>query len=243
MTRAENVARLLNPTRAISEAARKAVRNVVQPAPDGGGYTRFVGWMKLVLPLVAGLLVLLLVVWPQLEESTEGFRIGQSGLTLLDTGGQQVANALFTGTDNRNQPFAVTAQSAIQSESNSDAVELNLPKADLAMKDGSWIALAAKSGLYDKSAQSLELSGDVNMFQDGGYEFSTESARVMLKDGTVTGTEPIRGQGPFGLLKASGFRILDRGRRIIFTGRTQLTIFPQAKGGAAGGAKSGGAKK
>lgn len=220
------MARLSDQTRTFSDNAANAVRRAVRPAADDGGYSRFVGWMKLVLPLIAGVLVALLVAWPHLEKKVDKFRLGQSGISFEEAAGQQVANARFTGTDKRNRPFTITARSASRSSTNKNAVHLDLPKADLTTEGGAWLAMSAKSGVYDRKAQILDLTGEVSIFQDGGYEFRTESIRIFLDDGTATGTEPVQGQGPFGVLVAAGVRLLDQGRRIIFTGKARLTIFP-----------------
>ena len=51
-----------------------------------------------------------------------------------------------------------------------------------------------------------------------------------LAAGDAIGTEPVRGQGPFGQLRAEGFRIYNRGERVEFIGKSKLVIRPPAKG-------------
>ncbi len=43
------------------------------------------------------------------------------------------------------------------------------------------------------------------------------------------GEEHVSGQGPFGHVEAAGFRVLDRGATIIFTGKTDLYLEPNAR--------------
>jgi lipopolysaccharide export system protein LptC len=50
-----------------------------------------------------------------------------------------------------------------------------------------------------------------------------------MSAGTAYGQEPIEGQGPFGNIKAQGFRVIDRGERVIFTGKAKMVIY-SAKG-------------
>ena len=50
-----------------------------------------------------------------------------------------------------------------------------------------------------------------------------------MQQGTAEGDDPITGQGPFGTVAAQGFRILDRGDTIIFTGHTRMLIRPREK--------------
>jgi lipopolysaccharide export system protein LptC len=197
----------------------------------GGGYTRFVALMKVALPLAAGILVLLVVIWPQLQKRSEGFRLEAAGPTLPDSQGQDMINARYNGIDQEGRPYTVTAESATQPESQSDAVNLTAPKADLTTDGGAWLALSAETGLYHRKASALDLAGNVNGFHDQGYEFYTRTARVDLKAGTAAGDDPVAGHGPLGEMKGSGFRITERGKRMLLTGKSQLTIFPSQKPG------------
>ncbi|MGE4221326.1 MAG: LPS export ABC transporter periplasmic protein LptC, partial [Alphaproteobacteria bacterium] len=120
------------------------------------------------------------------------------------------------------------ADSANQKAADSPLIELAQPKADIVMEDGSWLALTARKGLYDKNVQVLQLTGAVNLFHDKGYEFRTESATFDLKAGDAHGVDPVQGQGPFGQLDAQGFVIYNRGERVVFTGKSKLVLQPEA---------------
>jgi lipopolysaccharide export system protein LptC len=193
----------------------------------GGRYTRFVALMRIVLPVSAGVLVLLVVIWPQLHQERHKFRLGPGSLTAPDGGGQQALNPRFTGTDKQNRPYNVTADSALQNQEQPDEVMLSFPKADIALKDGSWIALTAERGQFSRQSQMLDLGGDVDLYHDSGFEFRTASARVDLGQSTADGDETVHGQGPFGTVDAEGFRIFESGRRILFTGKAKMVFWPQ----------------
>jgi lipopolysaccharide export system protein LptC len=138
-------------------------------------------------------------------------------------------NARFEGRDEKDQPFSVTADIATQSESDKDLVTLELPKADITLQDGAWLALTARSGEYRKDAQVLDLVGSVNLYHDKGFELRTEAARIHLDLGMAESAHPVQGQGNLGTIQAEGFKVLDRGARIIFLGRSRLVIEPQAQ--------------
>ena len=99
---------------AIEKTAIRAADAPAQHQPVsrrlGGNYSRFVGLMKLVLPAVAGVLVLMIIVWPQFEEKPDGFRLRPSTVSLESAGGQKLVNARYTGTDRRDNPFTITAK-------------------------------------------------------------------------------------------------------------------------------------
>ncbi len=195
-------------------------------------YGRFVGIAKVLLPTIATALIVIIVVWPELSEQENRFRLGPTRIDRSEAENLRMVNARFTGVDANTRPFTVTAESADQAKPGSERIVLTAPKADILLGNGAWIALTATSGAFNREKQILELTGNVNLFHDSGYEFQTESAVFDLTAGDATGTEPVTGQGPFGQLRAEGFRIYDRGARIEFTGKAKLTILPGAKDGS-----------
>lgn len=199
--------------------------------PRRVAYSKFVFVMKLLLPTVALGLIVLVVLWPQIYIDSSQFTIGFARLKASGGEFPSMVNARFVGTDRRNQPFAVTADLAKSTSLGSSNVELEMPKADLGMNDGSSMMLTANSGVFDQTVKTLKLQGAVNLFHDSGYEFRTAAADVDFTSGTASGTKPVDGQGPFGQLYGEGFRITDDGKRLLFTGKSKLTIFPAARNG------------
>lgn len=191
-------------------------------------YSKFVSSMKLLLPVTAFVLMVVVVVWPQIHGIEAGLPLGFGQLKLTDTDDPNMVNARFVGADAKNQPFSITADLAKNILQGSSAVDLEMPKADIEIKDGSSLVLTANTGVFDKDAKILDLVGSVNLFHDSGYEFNTEAARVDLGQGVAVGDKPIDGQGPFGNLQAEGFRMSDRGKTMYFTGKAKLVINPGA---------------
>ena len=194
-------------------------------------YYALVSVLKVVLPVAAVAMFLLVVFWPQLQTEIGGVKVKVSDVSLSQTGTMTLFDAHFEGVDSSGQPFNLTAEQASRSPGNSDVVILDLPKGDITMDSGAWIALDARTGRYNQVAQTLDLYGDVTLFHDRGFEIKTESARIDLAAGTARGRQTVAGQGPEGELKAQGFEVLDKGERIIFTGRSRVLIYPQVDRG------------
>ncbi len=192
-------------------------------------YSVFVGFMKVLLPATAAALILLVLAWPQLTLEEEGFHLSVSKLAPDQAESLTMLNARFEGLDESDRPYTVTADIATQSENDKDLVTLERPKADITLADGTWLALTAKSGEFHKEAQVLDLTGSVNLFHDKGFELRTEAARVRLDEGIAEGAQPVEGQGSIGTIQAEGFRVLDRGARIFFLGRSHMVIEPEAQ--------------
>ena len=193
-------------------------------------HSRRVRALRLLLPAVALALIALIVAWPQIKPPGFSISIGSTGDGTADA--PHMMNARFTGVDVEGRPFSVTAQSIIQIGETPETVDLTTPQADITLQDGSWLTLNAKSGVFSQKNQILGLRESVNLFHDKGYEFHTSAADIDLRASSASGGRPIAGQGPFGQITAEGFMILDRGRRVVFTGHTRLVILPRNTGHA-----------
>ncbi len=211
-------------------------------------YSVFVGLMKFVLPAVAFLLVTLVLLWPQIKQTEKGItRSIMSSLSIEDIENLQIVQPRFTGVDEGERPFMLTADLARQETAKADLVTLSAPKADITLEGGAWLAMTAKAGAYYQKAKILHLSGEVSLFHDDGYTVQTDEARIDFNTGSAEGNRPVIGEGPLGTLRAEGFRVYDEGDRLMFTGRSRLVIYIDDEGlkgiipggGAPTGGKSG----
>lgn len=203
-----------------------------QKAPQryvGGSYSRFVVWMKVLLPFLALGLIALVVAWPRLK-ADNAFRIGFATVTLTSETEPGMDNARYVGTDKNSKPYSVTADLARMVAGNDGLVDLELPKADLTLENGTWLVMTANTGRYTRDTSSLNLVGGVNVFHDTGYEISTDQLTVDLKAGAAEGHAPVNGHGPFGELKGQGIRLIDKGKVIYLTGPAQLVLFASQGG-------------
>lgn len=189
-------------------------------------YSRFVHAMKWLLPTVAAVLIAVILAWPYLRTEDLRFRISFAALTADQTEDPSMVNPRYLGIDNDDQAFSVTADLARKLAGGALSVELEMPKADITLNDGTWLVLTAENGVYQRTEQTLDLVGAVNLFHDSGYEFRTSKARIDLEKGRAVGDTAVYGQGPFGDLKAQGFDLLDKGKVIVFTGKSKLVIYP-----------------
>lgn len=199
----------------------------------GAGPRRVVGagafgsawqWLRIGLPVLTLIVIVVVLVWPVLF-SRAGFRLGSAPTSGGGDAYAQMNNPQFTGVDKRDQYYTVTASSATQRRAGEEIFELAAPKADWSLNDGSWMAVTSESGRFDKKQKQLDLVGHVTLFQDRGYELTTETATVDLSTGNASGDKPVQGQGPAGTIESEGFQLLDKGQVVIFTGQAKLLLF------------------
>lgn len=210
--------------RAADLAPRAVARSLARPA-----YSRFVGLMKWGLLALATLLVVVVLAWPGVLTRKEGFRISFSGLRGLGEEQLTMLNPRFLGVDRDNQPYVVTALSALQDPGDARRVTLQQVQADITLEQGDWLSLTASSGLYRQVEQTLTLEGPVSIHSDSGYELHLDRVEAALAEGRAWSDSPVRGQGPFGAVTADRMRLEERGRRIVFEGRVRVTVRPGAR--------------
>src|SRR5579885_3452959 len=95
---------------------------------------------------------------------------------------------------------------------------------ELKTHNGATVVVTAATGIYQSQAQLLDLFGDVTLTHQNGTTFTTDTARVNVADNTAQGDDPIHGHGPSGDIRAEGFRVLDKGDTIVFTGRSDVLL-------------------
>lgn len=189
----------------------------------GRAGTRTVRLLKILLPSLAVLIVALLIAWPLMQPAERAAKLN-------DTGELEMLNARYVSMDKEDRPFSVDAERAVRSTADPNVMDLVNPEAEMVLKDGTWIVLRAQKGRYNQESGKLLLLGGVRVLHDKGYEFVSDEAHVDVAEGTAWGDLPVTGQGPFGELHAQGFRLYDRGRTLIFTGRSNLKLAGRSVG-------------
>lgn len=208
-----------------TERERPRVDNVL-------GYSRFVRIMKIVLPLVAFSLIVLVVIYSTYSGDKNKIAITYGSVDTVEKD-RTLVHPKLTGTDGRGQPFTVTATGATQAPGKTRRMVFDDVVADVTMQDKSWVQVDAKTGLLDGEAKTLDLTESINIFSDKGYECHTASARYDFGLGLLKGENEISCQGPLGLISAKRFEGLRDPGIMRFTGGVSTTYFPAAREGTA----------
>jgi len=194
-------------------------------APTRGQMARrafLLRWAKRLLPLAGVGLLLTVALWPEFERDKARVQVSMRGLGARPEAVRVVAPR-YQGLDERNRPYTVTADLALQAGEDR-TVALERPRADILLAGGGWALLEAREGRYDRDRNRLDLAGAVTLWNDDGTMLVTDGAEVDLAEGAARGDRPVRAQGPFGTLSADGFRLRDRGAVVVFTGRARVVL-------------------
>lgn len=204
-----------------------------QRADSTVGYSRFVRIMKVMLPITALSLIVLVVVYSA-GGGRDNDTISIRGTEMNElTQDRALVNPKLTGTDGRGQPFTVTAKGATLAPGKAQRMTIDEVKADITMQDKSWVQVGAVQGTLDVEGKTLDLNHTINIYSDRGYECHTDSARYDFGSGLLKGESPIKCQGPLGIITAKRFEGLRDPGILKFMGGVSTNYFPAARQGDA----------
>jgi lipopolysaccharide export system protein LptC len=199
-----------------------STRDRMLPTPRRIARRRFmINVTKWVLPMVAMALLALIALWPEIDAATTKARLAMNNVSGEMEGGKLV-DARYNGIDEKGRPYTVTAATAWRIDA--QKVGLTLPKGDITLENGTWLMLTSKEGTFIQGLNQLDLVKDVTLYRDDGTTMHTESASIDLKAGAAAGSEPVHVEGPFGVLDAQGFTVMDKGSAIDFPGPAHVIL-------------------
>lgn len=199
------------------------VASVGQRWGDQFAHSRRVRQAKVMLPILAGVTLLAVAIWPLVKKTTQPRHVGASN------GQVAMADAHYLGMDKQGRPIEVRAASAEQEAGADKVYDLTAPETEITLKSGEWVTLTGEKGIYNQTTGHLTLIGNVTLIHDNGYEFTTDTAEIDTVRGIAWGNSRIAGQGPFGDIDAGGFRIGKDGASVVFTGKARLRLIEAAR--------------
>jgi lipopolysaccharide export system protein LptC len=197
-------------------------RDRLPPAPGRIARRRFViNLTKWVLPVTAMALLASIALWPQIQDALTQSRLHMNHIAGSVDGGKLIA-ARYNGVDEKGRPYTLTAATAWQIDP--ERVGLTTPKGDITLENGTWLMLTSKEGTFMQHLNQLDLTKDVTLYRDDGTTMHTQSATLDMKTGAAAGAQPTHVEGPFGVLDAQGFTVMDKGSAVDFPGPAHLVL-------------------
>lgn len=209
------------------ETSRKRLDRLIQTSNDRShlnhNYSRFIRWMRLILPTIALIIVAVVMSWGYIQEEQLAPLIESSQIQ-QSIGKNELLNPRFESRDDKNQPYTITAGRALQGEDNENLIILDEPLADMMLNSGNWVAIQSIQGAYRQDNERLLLREKVKLFHDEGYQLETEELHLDLNKSTAWSDLNVYAQGPAGTIYAKGLQAnLDQGL-LLFTGPAKLIL-------------------
>ncbi len=221
------VAQPLSPPPSAAGAVRDWSARQRLSAVDALRYSRFVAVMKRALPVLAVVLVASVIAYSVMPRHQEKMVTLQHASNVHND--LTMTKPSFTGTDERGNPYKVTAAEVVQDPKAKDYLraEMKQVDADMQFEDKSWINASAAHGFIDAKAGLLTLDGGISVFADNGYEMHTQSATANIKTNVLEGTQAVSGHGPLGKFSADRFHFDRLKKQLRLNGHVRMTLYPQ----------------
>lgn len=223
------------PAKKENRLSRLHLRDTKLNSMRGEAYTKLVGLLRWALPFFVFAGLASLIIWPMIRAHKLSSMIVERVPNLM------VDKLHLTGIDAQSHPYSLTAKRAFQAgrENSQSLVDLELPEAEISLKDGVWLAGKAAQGRLDQASKKLWLGGEVEFFHDEGYRFLSDEANIDWAQSLAWGEKPVLIQGSFGEIRGQGFRVLDGGKTLIVIGpaTARLDLQPSTGSGKVSGKK------
>jgi lipopolysaccharide export system protein LptC len=146
------------------------------------------------------------------------------GATAIEDGRLVMSDPRLDGFTGNDRPYSMAAQRAIQDLGNTNVVDLEGIEAKLPFDDANWITVAAKSGVLDRNANTLDLTDEIQLKTDTGVVALLKSAKVDFRGGNLDSDSPVDITMSGARIAADSLQVRDRGAVMIFEKRVRMEI-------------------
>ncbi len=189
-------------------------------------YSRFVNWLKVLLPLAALALLSTLFLFARGPADPSTIPFAEIEAVARD---QRLTSPAFSGVADDGSIIALSAQSA-QPEGG-DGLIVAAPRARIDSLDGTRINIVAGFGQIIENGRGARLEEDVEIETSNGYTIETGGLTARLDTGRLETLGPVTAEAPYGELTA-GRLVIETpegggGQRMLFTDGVDLIYRPQ----------------
>lgn len=187
------------------------------------GYSRFIKSMRLALPLLALVLTVVVMAWPEMDDKIVTVK-KEDLLPNANLAENELINPRFNSRDRDLNPYTVTATRAIQNQQEPDLIKLDSPTGNMTLKDGALLDVKANAGSYEQKEEKLFLESDVELTHQSGYVLTTDELRVDLKNGQAFSDKDVQITASEGNIEATGLDGNLETEILIFKGPAKMTL-------------------
>lgn len=206
----------------MSERADRQRQQRIIKARSGSSYDRLIGLLRVALPVLVGVIAAVLLFSPFTQRSEISFLLAKDKVEVAKER-MRVSSAEYRGQDNKGQPFALIAGSAVQQSSAEPVVRLQDLSAAIQL-DAGPATLAAKNGAYHLDREQVDVPGLVQLRTNEGYIIDVTNVAIDMKNRSMAGQGGVQGQLNLGRFSANAVKADLDARTITLTGNARLRI-------------------
>lgn len=138
----------------------------------------------------------------------------------------------LTGYDKENKPYSILARKGRQDPVNKDIMYLDDMIVEFTNAAGSKYNIVAKSTVYNKKDETMDMKGDVVVRQANRFTARMPQAIAQIKSKSLSTNENVEVVFADGTITAKGMEILDDGNRTRFLDKVKSRFgYPTQDGG------------
>ena len=191
-------------------------------AEPGSAHDWLVRWLKILLPAAAGVVLVLLALAPLHRKGDVSFILDKKKVQTAAER-MRVELARYTGTDNKGQPFVMTANHAVQRSSDTPIVDVQGLFARLTQEQGPML-ITADQGRYNLDTQKVSVIGAVKIVGTDGFTLDTSDVTLDLKTRQLASNGPAEGAMRLGQFRADHIRADLGSHTVVLDGGARLKI-------------------
>ncbi len=130
----------------------------------------------------------------------------------------------FTGTNTEGEAYQLTADVAERENSATRLLTLAAP----VYRTIRGHTLVAPRGIYDETAETIQMAGGVLFSDASGNRFSSPGMLINLREGHIRGDQGVTGAGPLGVVRADAYEIRNSDRALVLRGNVSGQV-PEAR--------------
>jgi lipopolysaccharide export system protein LptC len=200
----------------MSEAATLQRERNQHWAEPGSRHDTVVRTLKVALPAAVGVIAAIFLTLPLADQPEVSFILDKKDVATAAER-MKIEAARYTGTDDRGQPFELSARRAVQQSSDIPVVDVQGMMARLGLRQGP-ATIQAIQGRYDLDKQQVAITGPVRVSGPEGEQLLTRDVLVNLRERQVRSTGQISGRMPVGSFTASSLSADLGTRQVALTG-------------------------
>ena len=138
-----------------------------------------------------------------------------------------MASPKLEGFTKDGRAYVMTAVRAIQNFDQQGAIDLEGIDARMPVDKDNWARVEAKTGVYDRDSNTLQLNTDIVVTTTDGMTARLNSAFLDVGKGTLKSADPVAIERLGTKITADSMEMLDNGKLLIFEKRVRMNIEPQ----------------
>jgi lipopolysaccharide export system protein LptC len=191
-------------------------------AEPGSGHDKLIGLSKVALPSAVGVLIAILALAPLHKKGDVSFILDKKKVESAQES-MRVEGARYEGRDRKGQQFVMTADKAVQPNSNTPVVNIKGISANVQQPKGP-MQIVANQGRYNIDTQRVAIDGPVKVTGADGFHLNTSDVLVDLNEQQLASQGPAQGATNLGQFRANRIRADLTDHRIVLEGGARLKI-------------------